>query len=129
MDNEIIKPSYIKNPDYITGKKDEAEAYNFTCLTFEETLQLNYKRQIENSWTGKGPNLSEEEYLQLRQHYHIGVANKSKEGGFPVFDKIICKTCNAEYFTYIGIDEPLNSMYQIQVQGIMRNASKNVDKL
>ncbi len=120
MNEEIIKPTYIKKPDFVTGQ-DSSKSYNFDCLSCGEKLQLNCKIQIENSWTGKGQNLSEKEYLELKKHYNIGLSNKSKEGGFPVFDKISCKKCQTEYYTYVGVDEPRNSVYHIQVQGIMKN--------
>ncbi len=121
MNKEIIKPSYIKKPDFVTGKKTNLESYPFGCLTCDEKLELNYNTQLENSWTGKGKNLNEQEYIELKKHYNIGVVNKSKEGGYPVFDKIYCDKCKTGYFTYVGIDEPLNSCYHIQVQGIMKS--------
>lgn len=76
--------------------------------------------QIENSWTGKGENLNEQEYLELKKYYKIGIVNKSREGGFPVFDKVCCEKCQAEYYTYVGVDEPRNSVYHIQIQGIVK---------
>ncbi len=57
---------------------------------------------------------------ELKKHYNIGIANKSKEGEFPVFDKIFCNKCKTGYYTYVGIDEPLNSCYHIQIQGIIK---------
>ncbi|WP_400073378.1 hypothetical protein [Zobellia russellii] len=119
MKEEILKPTYIKNPDFVTGKKDKIEFYDFDCLSCENKLKLNYKVQIENSWTGKTENISEQEYEGLKKHYNIGLSQKSKDGGFPVFDKIVCSKCLSEYYTYVGVDEFSNSAYFVQVQGIM----------
>jgi hypothetical protein len=119
MNEEIIKPTYTKKPDFITGL-DNSEFYIFECLSCREKLQLNFKIQIENSWTGKGESLNEQEYLELKKYYKIGIVNKSREGGFPVFDKVCCEKCHAEYYTYVGLDEPRNSVYHIQIQGIMK---------
>jgi len=121
MNEQIIKPSDIKTPDFVTGKKGNSESYIFDCTTCDEKLELNYMTQIENSWTGKGLALNEQEYIALKRHYNIGIVNKSREGGFPVFDKIYCNKCKTGYYTYVGIDEPLNSCYHIQVQGIMKS--------
>jgi len=121
MYKEILKPSYIKNPNFVTGKKDKMEFYAFECLSCENQLKLNYKIQIEASWTGKTENIDEQEYAGLKKHYNIGLSHKSKDGGFPVFDKIVCSKCLTEYYTYVGVDEFRNSAYSVQVQGIMKN--------
>ncbi|MFT5823972.1 MAG: hypothetical protein ACI8ZM_005238 [Crocinitomix sp.] len=119
MNEEIIKPTYTKKPDFVTGLNN-SEFYTFECLPCGNKLQLNCKTQIENSWTGKGENLNQQEYLELKKHYKIGIVNKSREGGFPVFDKVSCEKCQAEYYTYVGVDEPRNSVYYVQIQGIVR---------
>ena len=119
MNEEIIKPTYMKKPDFVIGL-DNSIFYSFECLSCGEKLQLNCMVQIENSWTGKSKNLNEQEYLELKEFYKIGIVNKSKEGGFPVFDKVCCEKCQAEYYTYVGIDEPRNSVYHIQIQGIVK---------
>ena len=119
MNEEIIKPTTIIKPDFVTGL-NSSEFYTFECLSCGEKIELNCMAQIENSWTGKGENLNEQEYLELKKYYKIGSLNKSREGGFPVFDKVCCEKCQAEYYTYVGIDEPRNSVYHIQIQGIVK---------
>ncbi len=98
MNEEILKPTYEKKPDFVTGLNN-SEFYAFECLTCNEKLKLNCMAQIENSWTGKGKTLNEKEFLELKKFYKIGLVNKSSEGGFPVFDKIKCEKCQAEYYT------------------------------
>jgi len=119
MKEEIIKPTYTKKPDFVTGQ-DSSEFYIFECISCGENLQLNFMVQIENSRIGKGEKLNEQEYIDLKKYYKIGVVNKSREGGFPVFDKVCCEKCQAEYYTYVGVDEPKNSIYHIQIQGIIK---------
>ena len=85
-----------------------------------EKLQLDCMAQIKNSWTGKSENINEQEYIELKKNYKIGIVNKSREVGIPVFDKICCKKCQVEYYTYVGVDEPRNSGYHIQIQGVVK---------
>ncbi len=84
----------------------------------QKKVHLSYKQQIAHI-NGKG-NLTETEYLYLKKHYNIGYLHKSHDGGLAVFDKISCNNCKANYFTYVGISEPLNSVYHIQIQGIIK---------
>ena len=119
MNEELIKPTYSRKADFIMGLH-QTEFYSFDCLSCGKKLQLCCNAQLANNSTGKGENLSEQEFLDLKKFYKIGMVNKSHEGGFPVFDKICCEKCQAEYYTYVGVDEPRNAVYHIQIQGIVR---------
>ena len=50
----------------------------------------------------------------------IGLFNKSIDGGFPVFDKLLCEKCKAEYITYSRVREYYNSLYYVILNGILR---------
>ncbi len=117
MKKEIVKPSYSKPyPDIITGC-DTSECYIFDCLICKEKVKLAYKEQIFTN--NEDRNITKEECDYLKEFYNIGYVGKSHDGGAPIFGKIYCEKCKANYFTYTGVSEPLNSCYHIYLQGIM----------
>ena|SRR5690554_6931990 len=119
MKEVIVKPSHSRKPDFIMGF-DNVEYYTFECLSCSEKMQIYINAQILDNITGKGENLSEQEYLDLKEYYNIGISNKSREGGFPVFDKVSCEKCQTAYYTYLGIDEPRNAVFHVQIQGVIK---------
>ena len=119
MNEEIVKPTHTRRPDFITGISN-SKFYVFECLSCGSKLQLNYEEQINNTWAGKRKELSQQECMYLIKYYRIGFSKKSREGGFPVFGKIYCQKCNTGYYTYVGLDEIRNSVHHVQIQGIMK---------
>lgn len=117
---EIKKPSLQSNPDYITGKTEGRKSYKFECTECGNKLKISFQRQIKFHWIGKTNSISETEHSELIDYYGIGLSKKSHDGGFPVFDKISCKNCKQEYFTYSGVREFNNSAYIIYIQGIQK---------
>tara|TARA_R110000868_G_scaffold410622_2_gene699274 strand:+ start:293 stop:667 length:375 start_codon:yes stop_codon:yes gene_type:complete len=120
LETEIKKPSHQSEPDYITGKKDELESFEFECTNCGTDIEIDFQRQIKYNWNGNTDLISESERTELKKYYGIGLSEKSHDGGYPVFDKIICKTCGVEYLTYCGVREFSNSAYSIHVQGIQK---------
>ena len=117
---ELIKPNSNKEPDFTTGKTDNKKLYEFDCTECGMGLKIEFEQFINNCWNGKTSNVSQNEYDELREFYHIGRSNKSHDGGFAVFDKISCSKCKTEYFILAGISEFSNSAFTVQIQGILR---------
>lgn len=115
---EIKKPSYQSEPDFITGSMDGGKTYDFDCSRCGVVLKIDFKRQIKYSLNGKSDRISDAEMTQLKRHYGIGLSEKAHDGGFPVFDKVTCKECGQQYITYSGVREYSNSAYIFSVLGI-----------
>ena len=115
---EIKKPSYQSEPDFVTGQTDRIKSYGFECSDCGNQMKIDFQRQIEYNWTGNTDLISDNERTELKKHYRIGFSEKSHDGGFPVFDKVDCKKCGQKYVTYCGVREFSNSAYSIHVQGI-----------
>ena len=64
--------------------------------------------------------IENELYEELKKFYNIGLFNKFIDGGFPVFDKLLCQKCKAVYITYSGVREYYNSLYYGILNGILR---------
>lgn len=102
---EIIKPKLIIEPDYKTGRSKNGASHEFKCKICDNLLSPDFKRQINNSWTGSTENANEEDQKELFEFYNIGLTNKSIDGGHPVFDKIECSKYGTIYNTYCGVTE------------------------
>ena len=120
LTNEIKRPSYTSDPDFVTGDKKLKSFYEFSCSVCTSKVQIDFHKQISNEWSGKSDSLSEKEYTTLKEFYNIGIVNKSHDGGFPVFDKVSCKKCGQDYLTYCGVREFYNSMFKLHLQGIVK---------
>lgn len=120
LKEELISPSYSSRPNYSTGRAEDSDFYNFKCLSCGNSIQIDLLKQIESSWKGKTERISEDEQFELKEHYSIGIAQKSHDGGLPVFDKVFCSKCSATYLTYCGVSEYSNSAYNVFVQGIVK---------
>jgi hypothetical protein len=118
--DEIKKPTSTSDPDFTMSRGQNPTSYEFDCGTCNNHLEINFQRQINNSWTGKSEEIDEEDFKSLRTFYKIGLTQKSHDGGQPVFDKVDCSTCGTRYITYCGVREFSNSAYNVQVQGILR---------
>lgn len=117
---EIKVPSYQSEPDFVTGRLDENETFDFDCSCCGVVLKIDFQRQIKYSWNGNSDRLTESERTQLKRHYGIGLSEKAHDGGFPVFDNIACVECGQQYVTYCGVREFSNSAYIISVLGIQK---------
>ncbi|WP_276497299.1 hypothetical protein [Pontibacter litorisediminis] len=120
LKEEIVGPSYSSRPNYSTGRAGNYDFFTFKCLSCGSSIQIDLLKQIEYSWKGKTDRISEDEQSELKQHYSIGITQKSHDGGLPVFDKVLCSKCSASYFTYCGVSEFSNSAYNVFVQGIVK---------
>jgi hypothetical protein len=116
---EIKRPTTLRNPDFVTGEK-ETQPYKFNCAICKASIAIDFDRQINNSWTGRTERINEEEVKELRAFYGIGLSGKSHDGGLPIFDKVTCITCGANYIIYCGVIETSNSAYTVTVNGIIR---------
>jgi len=116
---ELIKPSYNKKPDYVSGNNNSD--YIFNCVTCKSKILVQLENYIGFNFNSDPVKMSKSEEKNLKEFYRIGISNKSHEGGFPVLDKISCSSCSAGYSIYLGISEPLNGCYHVQVQGIIKN--------
>jgi hypothetical protein len=54
----------------------------------------------------------------VHERFEIGVAGRSKDGGWPCFHCVICSTCNQAHLIYIGFQEPFNSIVLVTIQAI-----------
>ena len=113
---ELKKPTTPSNPDYTTGQRHQP--YKFSCRICKSLMTIDFDRQINNSWTGGTEKVEEKELKELKLFYGIGLSGKSHDGGLPVFDKVSCEKCRAEYVTYCGVIETSNSAYVVTVNGI-----------
>jgi hypothetical protein len=114
---ELKKPTINKKPDFTTDNILN-NCFKFNCIKCESELELNLDNQIKNSWLGKTENINNEEEIEAKKFYRIGLFRKAIDGGLAVFDKIKCGKCKAEYLTYCGVNEFSNSAYNVFVQGI-----------
>lgn len=117
---ELKRPTYSSVPDFSMARKKNPESFTFGCEVCNGVLKINFQRQINACWQGKTERINEEEDNELKRFYNIGLARKSHEGGLSVFDKIYCSKCQAAYVTYCGVIEIYNSLYSVQVQGILK---------
>jgi hypothetical protein len=115
---EIKRPTTSANPDFITG--NPARPYKFNCQICNAPTQIDFDRQINNSWNGRTEKITEEEVKELKSFYGIGLSGKSHDGGLPVFDKVFCEKCRTSYLTYCGVIETSNSAYSVTINGIIR---------
>ena len=118
--DEIKEPTSTNDPDFTMSREQNPTSYKFDCGTCNNQVEIDFQRQISNSWTGKSEGIDEGDFKSLKRFYNIGSTQKSHEGGQPVFDKIDCSTCGTKYMTYCGVREFSNSAYYVQVQGILR---------
>jgi hypothetical protein len=118
--DEIKKPNYNSKPDYTMTREQNPTVYEFKCRVCDNVLELDFQRQINNSWTGKTDKVDQTEKFEMKSFYSIGLSAKSHDGGQPVFDKINCSNCGAEYMTYCGVNEYSNSAFNVYVHGILR---------
>ena len=116
---EIEKVNFTKEPNFITDGRKGSKYYSFQCKKCGNLLKMSYKTQIDNSWNNQSLNLSKNLIEELKKFYNIGISNKSQDGGFPVFDKIVCKKCGSNYITYCGVREFSNSAFYVIVNGIL----------
>lgn len=118
--DEIKKPSVANDPEFSMSRKQNPTSFKFKCKECDSVLQIDFQRQINNSWTGKTERIDAEHLNGLGKFYNIGLTQKSHEGGIAVFDKIDCSGCGTPYATYCGVTEYSNSAFNVQVQGILR---------
>ena len=118
LTEEIKKPTHNSDPNFETGTLDSKKSYEFKCTECGSKVLVNYNRQTTFSWTGHSDLITQTEYSDLKNHYGIGISQKSHDGGFPVFDKVRCKNCGQQYVTYAGVREFANSAFKIHIQGI-----------
>lgn len=117
---EIEKAHIGKKADFTSEMKNNSKNYLFHCKKCDDILKINYQNQIDNCWTGHSNKIENELYEELKKFYNIGLFNKSIDGGFPVFDKLVCEKCKAEYITYSGVREYYNSLNYVILNGILR---------
>jgi len=124
--NKLFEPSVNRKPFFKTGelKKD----LEFSCEDCGAKIKIESKRQILNHWNYKTDSVIENESEFLKKYYNIGLTNKSNDGGFPVFDKVKCKKCESEYFSYCGVREVSNSNFWIVLNGLIQSKSSNLSK-
>jgi hypothetical protein len=116
---EIKKPTTPYDPDYVTGKK-EIQYFKFNSDLCDASVTIQFDRQINSSWTGRTEKIDEKEVTELRSFYRIGLSGKSHDGGLPIFDRVNCEKCGANYITYCGVTEFSNSAFAVTVNGIIR---------
>ena len=116
---EIKRQTTLRDPDFVTGKK-ENKPFKFNCDVCNSAITIDFDRQINNSWTGRTEKMNEEDVKGLRSFYGIGLSGKSHDGGFPIFDRVTCIKCGANFLTYCGVVEGSNSAYAVTVNGIIR---------
>ncbi len=119
LENIIIS----NEPNFMTDGKNISKYYSFQCKKCDNILKMNYQTQIENSWNNQSIDLNKNLIEELKKFYNIGISNKSKDGGFPVFDKIVCRKCGNNYITYCGVREYSNSAYYVILNGILTTKS------
>lgn len=115
---EIKKPTTPGNPDYVTGKK-ETGYFKFKCDHCDSPIRIHFDRQIHSLWTGRTEKIDEKEMRELKSFYGIGLSGKSHDGGLPIFDRVTCETCGANYITYSGVIEFSNSAFAVTINGII----------
>lgn len=118
--DEIKRPKYDSVPEFSMVRKENPTSHKFKCQKCDWTLEIDFQRQINYSWTGKTERIHQAELEELKTFYSIGLSSKSHDGGLPIFDKINCSECGTEYITYCGVNEYANSAFNVYVHGILR---------
>jgi hypothetical protein len=121
----LLEPKPIIEPFFQTSIKEDD--FIFNCDDCGRKLNISAQDQISKSWIGKSDKISEVDLDFLKTHYNIGISNKSQDGGFSVFDVIICPRCESKYVSYCGVRELSNSNYSVSLIGLLK--TQNADLL
>ena len=112
----LLEPSYWREPHYTGGlfPRSVPALYCWACVSCQSDISLvlsdfNVLDSLE---------LSQHDKQIVNERFEIGVVGRSKDGGWPCLQSVVCPNCDQEHLVYLGVQEPSNSMFIITVQAI-----------
>ncbi len=118
IEHILIEPNSWREPFYDTLEKEDNLIFN--CIDCGQEVTIYSNTQTKNVWKSASDLLSEEDIKFLKEYFKIGLSNKSQDGGFPVFDLIMCEKCLSKYISYCGVREYYNSLYRITINALIK---------
>ncbi len=112
LGTDLLRQSDARKPDF-EGYGPGDEIYAFDCSECGTTIETPLAQLSDMD-----SNVPPEELEGLADHFGIGLAGKTRDGGWPVFQLISCGTCKSQYVVLTGVQEPSHSYNVITVQGI-----------
>ena len=109
---DLLKPADGRKP-FFSGYDPKGISYSFDCSACESKVETPIIILCDMQ-----PNIPKEMLDMLKEHFGIGYVGKTRDGGWPAFQKITCPVCNHQYVVLTGVQEPANGYNVITVQGV-----------
>ena len=109
---DLLQASDSRKPFY-SGYDARGIYYSFNCLSCDSSIEtpIIFLYNLKSNVPTK--------LIQfLKEHFGIGLSGKTRDGGWPAFQKVDCPNCAHQYIVLTGVKEPSNSFNIITIQGI-----------